>query len=45
LYWRGVWGLLDHYFFPGNFLLSHILSATIGIALLYIIDSGLRDIE
>ena len=32
--WRGIWGLLDLYFFPGNQGLSFSLSVIIGILIL-----------
>ncbi len=33
-FWRGVWGLLDMYFFPNTPVLSYGLSAIIGIVIL-----------
>lgn len=36
-FWRGIWGLADLYFFPSNYNLSLILSAIIGIVILYLI--------
>ena len=35
LFWRGVWGLMDIYLFPENYLLSSIASILIGIIILY----------
>jgi len=35
MFWRGIWGLMDHYLFPDNPLVSHILSIVIGILILY----------
>ena len=35
MFWRGIWGLMDVYLFPGNFILSHVLSIIIGILILY----------
>ncbi len=35
MFWRGIWGLIDHYLFPNNPLFSNILSITIGILILY----------
>jgi Zn-dependent protease with chaperone function len=35
LFWRGVWGLLDEFLFPGNPILSYIISAVAGIIILY----------
>lgn len=45
LYWRGIWGIFDLYFFPNNELLSYVLSAILGIFLLWINDSRLKEIE
>lgn len=38
--WRGIWDLMDSYFFPGNQLLSDILSILLGLALLYLPDGS-----
>lgn len=35
-FWRGVWGLMDIYLFPGNEVLSYTVSAILGIAILYL---------
>jgi len=35
LFWRGVWGLLDLYFFPDHQVISFIGSLLIGIGILY----------
>lgn len=32
--WRGVWGLLDMYLFPGNLAVSYALSAVGGILII-----------
>jgi hypothetical protein len=34
LFWRGSWGLLDHYLFPRNPPLSYITSLILGIIIL-----------
>lgn len=34
--WRGVWGLLDTYFFPGSPTLSHFSCALLGVLVLYL---------
>jgi uncharacterized membrane protein YbhN (UPF0104 family) len=39
LIWRGIWNFADHYFFPGNFILSNLLTTFLGIFLLFIFDS------
>jgi len=33
-FWRGVWGLMDEYLFPGNYELSLWASVITGIAIL-----------
>ncbi|MBW2992503.1 hypothetical protein KY345_04770, partial [Candidatus Woesearchaeota archaeon] len=33
-FWRGVWGLMDLYIFPENYLLSYVSSTVIGLAIL-----------
>jgi len=38
--WRGMWNLLDTYFFPQHKILSDILSVVIGLILLYLPDDG-----
>lgn len=41
-FWRGVWGVLDVYLFPENYLLSSLISLAIGIIILYIIKPKLK---
>jgi len=36
--WRGVWNLMDKYLFPGNFLMSQIVSIAVGILILVILS-------
>ena len=43
--WRGIWGLLDLFIFPGNQLLSYITSIVIGFILLLIDGNGLDDLK
>jgi len=43
--WRGVWGLLDMYVFPGRPLLSYLTSIALGIVLLVIDGDGLDDLK
>lgn len=33
-FWRGVWGLMDEYLFPGNYTLSLLVSLALGILIL-----------
>ncbi len=34
--WRGIWGLLDMFFFPDNRPLSYSLSVIIGLIILFV---------
>lgn len=43
--WRGVWGLMDLFLFPGNELLSYIASIGLGFILLFLDGNGLDDLE
>jgi hypothetical protein len=45
LYWRGIWGLADVYMFPNDPAISFSVSAIVGIALLFINDFRLDEIE
>jgi len=36
-FWRGVWGLMDLYLFPGNEILSLSVSVIIGLVVLWLI--------
>jgi len=36
-FWRGVWNLVDKFLFPGNFVLSQLISIVGGILLLIIL--------
>jgi len=45
MFWRGLWGIMDLYLFPGNELLSYIVSGALGLFLLYINDFRLSEIE
>ena len=45
IFWRGLWGLLDIYLFPGNPLLSYVVSAGIGLVILYINDFSLSELS
>ncbi len=38
-FWRGAWGLMDIYLFPGNHLLSVIISLILGVIILYSTES------
>lgn len=48
LIWRGVWVLLDYLdvvLFAGNHLVSGIIGVVVGIAILYIPDKDLKELE
>ena len=34
LFWRGVWGLADEVLFPGNYLVSSLVSILLGLLIL-----------
>ena len=43
--WRGVWGLLDVYLFPGSPTLSYLISISLGALVLYLDDFSLKDLK
>jgi hypothetical protein len=43
--WRGVWGLLDIYLFPGSPTLSHLVTIALGILLLYLDDFSMDNLK
>ncbi len=44
-FWRGVWGLLDIYLFPGSPTLSHLVSILIGALILYLDDFNMNNLK
>jgi len=44
LVWRGLWNLMDIYFFPGKPVLSNILSVLIGVLIFYLPDRDLSEL-
>jgi len=44
-FWRGAWGLMDLYLFPGNELYSYVASAVLGLLLLYLNDFKLTELK
>ena len=42
--WRGIWGLLDHYLFPENPDMSHVISILIGLVILLFDDFALTEL-
>jgi hypothetical protein len=43
--WRGIWGLMDIYLFPGQPTLSYGLSIVIGLVILYIDDKAFDELR
>lgn len=43
--WWGIWGILDHFIFPGNEFLSYTISIAIGFVLLLLDGNGLDDLK
>ncbi len=40
--WRGVRNILDHYFFPHDWLLSNLLSVWFGVFLVFLLDEEIK---
>ena len=45
LIWRGIWGILDMFFFPNNPLVSYIGSIIFGFIFLVIDGNGLDELK
>jgi len=43
--WWGIWGILDIFVFPGNELLSYLVSIVFGFILLILDGNGLNDLK
>jgi hypothetical protein len=43
--WRGAWGLLDTYFFPGNPTLSYLVSIALGVLILYLDNFSVENLK
>ena len=43
--WRGVWGLLDLYLFPGIPTLSYVVSISVSLLVLYLNDFHLDNLK
>lgn len=41
-FWRGVWGLMDIYLFPNNYILSLWISLLLGVLLLFWTENLIR---
>jgi len=44
MFWRGIWGLMDLYLFPGNPVVSYTVSATVGLLIIYLNNRRLKDL-
>ncbi|HBI33643.1 MAG TPA: hypothetical protein DEA43_03430 [Candidatus Moranbacteria bacterium] len=44
IFWRGIWGLMDVYLFPGNPTLSHSIAITLGLVILYFNDFSISEL-
>ncbi|MDD2871436.1 MAG: hypothetical protein PHS49_05590 [Candidatus Gracilibacteria bacterium] len=40
--WRGVWNLIDHYFFPDDFIFSNVATIVLGIIIMFMIEYDLE---
>jgi len=45
MFWNGIWGILDHYLFPGNPLLSDSICIVVGLAFLFFNDFSFNELE
>jgi hypothetical protein len=45
MFWHGMFGLLDTYFFPGNPILGYVLALAIGLFVLFVNDFRLDELE
>ena len=43
-FWRGVWGLMDLYFFPHNMQLSVWLSVVLGLSVLIVTGYAVKEL-
>jgi hypothetical protein len=43
--WRGVWGLLDTYLFPGSPTLSYLVCIGLGAAILYLDNFSIDNLK
>ena len=43
--WRGVWGLLDTYLFPGSPTLSYLLGIGVGALILYLDNFSIDNLK
>jgi hypothetical protein len=45
MFWRGMWGLLDTYLFPGSPTLSNLVSVLLGVLILYLDDFHINNLK
>lgn len=45
IFWRGTWGMLDLYLFPGNPELSYSISIVIGLLILFFNDYSISELD
>lgn len=45
LIWRGIWGILDLFFFPNNPIISYLGSIIFGFIFLVIDENGLDELK
>lgn len=43
-FWRGIWGLLDIYLFPNNYILSLGTSVVIGVIILILNQQAVKQL-
>ena len=43
-FWRGLWGLMDEYFFPHNYQLSLWFSVFLGVAILILTNYATKEL-
>ena len=44
-FWRGVWGILDHYLFPENPMISNLSSILMGLLILWLDDKEISELQ
>jgi Fuseless len=45
MFWRGMWRLLDTYLFPDSPTLRHLVSALLGVLILYLDDFHISNLK
>lgn len=44
-FWRGAWGLMDHFLFPDTPVLSYASSILLGLLILYVDDRKISELD